>query len=70
MSYFLVGVLIVAIGVFLLRQLAVADVKKLARNIRRFGAVILVLAAVLLAIVGRWAFAIPLLAMAFAPMGR
>ncbi len=70
MSYFLLGILILAVGMFLLRQLATTDVVKLARNIRRFGAVILVLAAIFLALVGRWAFAIPLLAFAFGLIRR
>ncbi|MBZ0216764.1 MAG: DnaJ domain-containing protein, partial [Fimbriimonadaceae bacterium] len=70
MSYFLLGVLIVAIGAFLLRQLATANVVTLARNIRRFGAIILVLAVLLLAVMGRWVFSVPLLALAFGLIRR
>lgn len=70
MSYFLVGVLILAVGIFLAKQFATADVATLARNMRWFGAGALLLIALLLAIMGRWVFSFPLLALAFGMLRR
>jgi len=70
MHFFLLGVLILAVGLFALRALADADVEKVAKYVRRFGAVLLILLGVFLALVGRWVFALPLFAMAFALIRR
>jgi DnaJ domain len=70
MSYFLIGVLIVALFAFFMRQLATADVKKLAKNIRKFAALALILLGVFMAFIGRWAFSIPLFALAFGLIRR
>ena len=60
MGYFLIGIIVLSLGLLLLKQLTTASVADLAKAIHRWGGVLVILFAGFLAATGRWVFAIPI----------
>lgn len=60
MGYFLIGIIVLSLGLLLLKQLTTASVADLARAVHRWGGVLVILFAGFLAATGRWVFAIPI----------
>jgi DnaJ-domain-containing protein 1 len=60
MGYFLIGIIVLSLGLLFLKQLTTASVADLARGVRRWGGVLVILFAGFMAATGRWVFAIPI----------
>ncbi len=60
MGYFLIGIIVLSLGLLFLKQLTTASVADLARAAHRWGGVLVLLVAGLMAATGRWVFAIPI----------
>lgn len=60
MGYFLIGIIVLSLGLLLIKQITSASVMDLAKMIRQWGGALVLLLAAFMAVTGRWILAIPI----------
>lgn len=60
MGYFLIGIIVLCLGLLVLKHFAKANPADLAKLVRRFGGILSLIVAAFMAVTGRWIFAIPI----------